>query len=50
MSRIIKYFERVAAYYTAKHERHIAQAQLYKMSDRELRDIGISRCDIRNLV
>jgi uncharacterized protein YjiS (DUF1127 family) len=50
MSRIIKYFERVAAHYAAKHARHIAQAQLYKMSDRELRDIGISRCDIRNLV
>jgi uncharacterized protein YjiS (DUF1127 family) len=50
MNRIIKYFERVAAYYTAKHKREIAQAQLYRMSDRELHDIGISRGDIRNLV
>lgn len=50
MSRIIKYFERIATYYAKKHEREIAQAELYKLSDRELRDIGISRGDIRNLV
>jgi uncharacterized protein YjiS (DUF1127 family) len=50
MNRIIKYFERIAAYYAKKHEREIAQAQLYRMSDRELHDIGISRGDIRNLV
>ena len=50
MNRIIKYFERVAAYYAKKHEQQIAQSQLYKMSDRELHDIGISRGEIRNLV
>jgi len=50
MNRIIKYFERVAAYYAKKHEREIAQAQLYKMSDRELRDIGIPRASIRYMV
>ena len=50
MNRIIKYFERIAAYYAKKHEQQIAQAQLYRMTDRELRDIGISRASIRYMV
>lgn len=50
MQKIIEWFDRAAKYYAAKHKREIAQAQLYRMSDRELHDIGVSRGDIRNLV
>ena len=50
MNRIIKYFERIASYYAKKHEREIAQAQLYRMTDRELHDIGVPRSSIRYMV
>ena len=50
MQKIIEWFDRAAKYYAKRYEREIAQAQLYRMSDRELHDIGISRGDIRNLV
>lgn len=50
MTRIIKYFERIAAHYAKKYEREIAQAQLYRMTDRELRDIGMTRADIDRCV
>ena len=30
--------------------REIAKMQLYKMTDRELRDLGIGRCDIERVV
>ena len=31
-------------------KRKIARMQLYRMTDRELRDLGIGRCDIERVV
>jgi len=35
---------------TESARRKIARMQLYKMTDRELRDLGIGRCDIERVV
>ena len=35
---------------TESARRKIARMQLYRMTDRELRDLGIGRCDIERVV
>ena len=35
---------------TESARRKIARMQLYKMTERELRDLGIGRCDIERVV
>lgn len=40
----------IAEYLKRKSERQQALRDLYRMSDRELSDIGIGRCDIERLV
>jgi uncharacterized protein YjiS (DUF1127 family) len=35
---------------TESARRKIARMQLYKMTDRELRDLGIGRCDIERVI
>ncbi len=43
-------FKRMIAAWERKAERKAAERALYLLSDRELNDIGISRCDIRRVV
>ena len=50
MTRIIEWFDRVSEHYAAKHKREIAKLALYRMTDRELNDIGIGRGDIKRVV
>jgi uncharacterized protein YjiS (DUF1127 family) len=50
MTRIIEWFDRVSEHYAAKHKREIAKLALYRMTDRELRDIGMTRADIERCV
>jgi uncharacterized protein YjiS (DUF1127 family) len=50
MARIIEWFDRASKYYAKKHEREIAKLALYRMTDRELRDIGMTRADIERCV
>ena len=35
---------------TQSARRKIARLQLYRMTDRELRDLGIGRCDIERVI
>ena len=35
---------------TESARRKIARMQLYRMTDRELRDLGIGRCDIERVI
>jgi uncharacterized protein YjiS (DUF1127 family) len=47
---VVRTFKRWRAAYTAWHREHRATAELLSMSDRDLRDIGISRCEIPGAV
>lgn len=46
----MKIIDRVRALIKERHEFARAKRQLYGMSDRELADIGIARCDITRLL
>jgi uncharacterized protein YjiS (DUF1127 family) len=43
---VVRTFKRWRAAYMAWHRERRAMAELFSMSDRNLRDIGISRCEI----
>jgi uncharacterized protein YjiS (DUF1127 family) len=43
---VVRTFMRWRAAYTAWHREQRAMAELLSMSDRDLRDIGINRCEI----
>jgi len=47
---VVRAFKRWRAAYTAWHRERRAIAELLSMSDRDLRDIGINRCDILRAV
>jgi uncharacterized protein YjiS (DUF1127 family) len=47
---VVRTFKRWRAAYTAWHEERRAIAELLSMSDRDLRDIGINRCEILRAV
>jgi|SRR6516225_4334337 uncharacterized protein YjiS (DUF1127 family) len=46
----VRTFKRWWAAYTAWHRERRAMAELLSMSDRDLRDIGINRCEILRAV
>jgi uncharacterized protein YjiS (DUF1127 family) len=43
-------FNRIVEARTESARRKIARMQLYRMTDRELRDLGIGRCDIERVI
>ncbi len=43
-------FNRIVEARTESARRKIARLQLYQMTDRELRDLGIGRCDIERVI
>jgi len=43
-------FNRIIEARTESARRKIARMQLYRMTDRELRDLGIGRCDIERAI
>jgi len=43
-------FSRLVEARAESARRKIARMQLYKMTERELRDLGINRCDIERVV
>ena len=43
-------FDRLIEARAESAKRKIARIQLYKMTERELRDLGIGRCDIERVV
>jgi len=43
-------FNRIVEARTQSARRKIARLQLYQMTDRELRDLGIGRCDIERVI
>tara|TARA_R100001510_G_C7631024_1_gene189874 strand:- start:28 stop:192 length:165 start_codon:yes stop_codon:yes gene_type:complete len=45
-----KLFDRLIEARAESARRKIARMQLYKMTDRELRDLGIGRCDIERVI
>ena len=47
---VVGAFKRWRAAYTAWHRERRAMAELLSMSDRDLRDIGIDRCEILRAV
>jgi uncharacterized protein YjiS (DUF1127 family) len=47
---VLRTFKRGRAAYTAWHRERRAIAELLSMSDRDLRDIGINRCEILRAV
>ena len=47
---IRRLFNRLVEARTESARRKIARLQLYNMTDRELRDLGIGRCDIERAV
>ena len=47
---VVRTFKRWRAAYTAWHRERRAMAELLSMSDRDLRDIGINRCEILRAV
>lgn len=47
---VVRTFKRWRAAYTAWHREQRAMAELLSMSDRDLRDIGIDRCEILRAV
>ena len=47
---VVRTFKRWRAAYTAWHRERRAMAELLSMSDRDLRDIGIDRCEILRAV
>jgi uncharacterized protein YjiS (DUF1127 family) len=50
MNRIKKFVNKLIEARQREVNRKIALNQLYKMSDRELQDLGIGRGDIRRIV
>jgi len=47
---IRRLFNRIVEARTEAARRKIARLQLYNMTDRELRDLGIGRCDIERAI
>lgn len=47
---IRRLFNRLIEARTESARRKIARLQLYNMTDRELRDLGIGRCDIERAI
>ena len=47
---IKRIFDRLVEARAESARRKIARMQLYKMTDRELRDLGIGRCDIERVI
>ena len=47
---IRRIFNRLVEARAESARRKIARMQLYKMTDRELRDLGIGRCDIERAI
>lgn len=47
---MMKYLWRISNYMTTRAEHRKAIKQLNRLSDKELKDIGINRCDIDRLV
>lgn len=47
---MMKYLWRIANYMTTRAEHRKAIKQLNRLSDKDLKDIGINRCDIDRLV
>tara|TARA_Y100001951_G_scaffold84970_1_gene74634 strand:+ start:1538 stop:1702 length:165 start_codon:yes stop_codon:yes gene_type:complete len=47
---IKRLFNRIIEARAESARRKIAKMQLYRMTDRELRDLGIGRCDIERVV
>ncbi len=47
---IRKLFNRIVEARTESARRKIARLQLYSMTERELRDLGIGRCDIERVI
>ena len=47
---IKRLFNRIIEARAESARRKIARIQLYRMTDRELRDLGIGRCDIERVV
>ena len=45
-----KLLNRIIEARTESARRKIARLQLYRMTDRELRDLGIGRCDIERVL
>ena len=43
-------FNRIVEARAESARRKIARMQLYRMTDRELRDLGIGRCDIDRVI
>ena len=43
-------FNRIVEARSESARRKIARMQLYRMTDRELRDLGIGRCDIERVI
>ena len=50
INKITAYIWRLTNYMTTRSEHRKAIKQLNRLTDRELRDIGINRCDIDRLV
>ncbi|MEH6403032.1 MAG: DUF1127 domain-containing protein [Sneathiella sp.] len=47
---VVKGFSKVATAYKTRRQNAIAMTQLHGMSNRELSDIGIARCDIEHAI
>lgn len=47
---MMKYLWRIANYMATRFEHRKAIKQLNRLTDKELKDIGINRCDIDRLV
>ena len=47
---IKRLFNRIIEARAESARRKIARIQLYRMTDRELRDLGIGRCDIERVL
>ena len=47
---IRRIFDRLVEARAESARRKIARMQLYRMTDRELRDLGIGRCDIERAI
>jgi uncharacterized protein YjiS (DUF1127 family) len=47
---IKRLFNRIIEARAESAKRKIARIQLYRMTDRELRDLGIGRCDIERVI
>ena len=47
---IKRLFNRIVEARAESARRKIARIQLYRMTDRELRDLGIGRCDIERVI